>query len=53
MAEPSSDDQGRAGAYQAQPQGYRAFVPASLPPDPPIRLEGELQALFLSFPSSA
>jgi Fic family protein len=46
MAEPSGDAWGRAGAYQAQPQGYRAFVPASLPPDPPIRLEGELQALL-------
>ena len=46
MAEPSRDARGRSGAYQAQPQGYRAFVPAGLPPDPPIRLEGELQALL-------
>ena len=36
----------RAGRYMAQPQGYRAFVPAPLPPRPPIRLEGELQALL-------
>ncbi len=36
----------RAGRYMAQPQGYRAFVPAPLPPRPPVRLEGELQALL-------
>jgi Fic family protein len=46
MAEPDSDTARRAGAYQAQGRGYRAFIPASLPPDPPIRLEGELQALL-------
>lgn len=37
---------GRAGAYQPQPGGYRAFIPAPLPPDPPVRLEGPLQALL-------
>lgn len=26
--------------------GYQAFLPAPLPPDPPIRIEGELQALL-------
>jgi len=36
--------QGRAGAYRKQPAGYRAFIPAPLPPDPPIQLEGGLQA---------
>lgn len=36
----------RAGRYIEQPTGYRAFVPAPLPPVPPIRLEGELQALL-------
>lgn len=29
----------RAGQYLAQPTGYRAFVPASLPPDPPLELD--------------
>lgn len=29
-----------------QPTGYRAFVPAALPPDPPIRIEGGLQHLL-------
>lgn len=36
----------RAGRYLQQPGGYRAFVPAPLPPNPPIRLHGELQHLL-------
>lgn len=36
----------RAGTYQRQPAGYRAFIPAPLPPTPPVRLEGELQRLL-------
>ena len=36
----------RAGKYVAQPQGYRAFMPDPLPPQPPVRLEGEIQALL-------
>ncbi len=35
---------GRAGLYRRQPQGYRAFTPAPLPPLPPIRFDGPLQA---------
>ena len=34
----------RAGRYVHQLAGYRAFIPAPLPPDPPVRLDGELQA---------
>ena len=41
-----ADDAQRAGQYMVQPQGYRAFIPAPLPPQPPVRLEGELQALL-------
>src|SRR5688572_8294042 len=37
---------GRAGRYVRQPAGYRAFVPAPLPPDPPVRIEGDLQRLL-------
>lgn len=37
---------GRAGTYRRQPGGYQAFIPAPLPPDPPIRVEGSLQALL-------
>ena len=40
---PSSD---RAGRYVRQPEGYRAFIPAPLPPVPPVRLDGSLQALL-------
>lgn len=36
----------RAGRYIAQPTGYRAFHPAPLPPQPPVRVEGELQTLL-------
>jgi Fic family protein len=37
---------GRAGSYLPQPNGYRAFVPKPLPPDPPILLGGQLQSLL-------
>ena len=37
---------GRAGRYQRQPGGYRAFIPAPMPPDPPVQIAGELQALL-------
>jgi Fic family protein len=43
---PTTPPADRAGAYRRQPQGYRAFIPASLPPDPPVRIEGRLQALL-------
>ncbi len=36
----------RAGRYVKQLSGYRAFMPAPLPPHPPIRLEGELYGLL-------
>jgi Fic family protein len=36
----------RGGRYVGQPAGYRAFVPASLPPDPPLELGGELAGLL-------
>lgn len=36
----------RAGRYQNQLAGYRAFVPAPLPPHPPIRMVGEIQSLL-------
>lgn len=29
-----------------QPTGYRAFIPAALPPDPPVEAAGELQVLL-------
>ena len=39
-------DRFRAGQYVLQPTGYRAFLPAALPPKPPIRFTEELQALL-------
>ena len=37
---------GRSGRYVARSTGYSAFIPAPLPPDPPVRLEGVLQQLL-------
>jgi Fic family protein len=36
----------RAGRYVQQTTGYRAFVPAPLPPQPAIQLSGELHRLL-------
>lgn len=36
----------RAGKYIKQPSGYRAFVPAPLPPDPPVAMDPELIKLL-------
>lgn len=37
---------GRAGRYVRQLAGHRAFVPAPLPPEPSIKIEGEIQRLL-------
>ena len=37
---------GRSGRYIQQPKGYRAFIPASLPPEPPIVLDLSLLSLL-------
>ncbi len=39
-------DPTRAGRYVPQPSGYRAFVPAPLPPDPPIEVGSEILSLL-------
>lgn len=44
MTAPSSEQ--RAGRFVAQPQGYRAFIPADLPPQPQIVLDDELLTLL-------
>src|SRR3954452_98433 len=36
----------RSGRYVLQPTGYRAFMPAPLPPRPRVRVEGDLQRLL-------
>ena len=42
----STDLPARAGSYQQQPTGYRAFIPAPLPPNRPLAIDGELQGLL-------
>lgn len=37
---------GRAGRYIRQPEGYSAFIPAPLPPDPPVRVDAPMQVLL-------
>lgn len=39
----STDSQYRAGRYIQQITGYRAFIPETLPPDPPVQLKGNIQ----------
>jgi len=36
----------RAGRTEQQATGYRAFVPTPLPPEPPLRFDGELTRLL-------
>ncbi|MGB5338302.1 MAG: Fic family protein [Gammaproteobacteria bacterium] len=36
----------RAGQYQMQTHGYRAFIPAPLPPDPSLQIDDEMQSLL-------
>jgi Fic family protein len=42
----SDNKRWRAGRYVTQPRGYRAFIPAPLPPDPPVDLGGPLPELL-------
>jgi Fic family protein len=36
----------RAGRFVAQPSGFNAFVPAALPPEPPVALDDRLLSLL-------
>jgi len=36
----------RAGTYVKQATGYQAFIPAPLPPDPPVEIDAELGRLM-------
>jgi Fic family protein len=38
--------------YVRQPQGYRAFIPADLPPEPSIAIDGELLEMLLAAQSA-
>ncbi len=46
LADSVPDPAARAGRYVRQPTGYRAFLPAPLPPNPSVELTGELHALL-------
>ncbi len=41
-----SERAGRVVDVQPGPEGYSAFVPAPLPPDPPVRIDSRTQALL-------
>jgi Fic family protein len=43
---PPPEGAGRSGRYVRQPDGFRAFLPAPLPPYPPVRIDGALQKLL-------
>src|ERR1051325_7896508 len=46
MGLPSEALATRSGRYVRQPTGYRAFIPAPLPPSPPVVLDGDLRGLL-------
>lgn len=43
---PSKPASSRAGRYVLQSTGYRAFIPATLPPDPPVAVSHAMQVLL-------
>lgn len=43
---PRVDRSNRSGQYIRQMTGYSAFIPADLPPSPPLEYDGELQKLL-------
>jgi Fic family protein len=42
----TTDLRTRAGRPIRQPEGYSAFIPASLPPDPPLRFDSQLATIL-------
>ena len=46
MLKPTSNRAGALIQQQGGPNGYSAFLPAPLPPNPPVVLEGELTRLY-------
>ncbi|MCA8913387.1 MAG: Fic family protein [Planctomycetes bacterium] len=46
MTSVENNPPGRSGAYITQLNGYKAFIPADLPPDPPVVIDDDLQVLL-------
>jgi Fic family protein len=46
MASASENSKGRAGSFISQLEGYAAFIPKPLPPDPPLELDPALLNLL-------
>lgn len=44
----TTENPNRAGQYIRQTTGYSAFIPAPLPPEPPLQLTGDLHRLLSS-----
>jgi Fic family protein len=42
----TSDQKTRAGRVIRQPEGYSAFIPAALPPDPPLGFDSQLATVL-------
>ena len=42
----TADPTERAGRYEHQPGGYRAFIPKRLPPDPPLDVDADMWRLL-------
>ncbi|MGH2762612.1 MAG: Fic family protein [Thermoleophilaceae bacterium] len=41
-----ADTATRAGAFVQQSDGYEAFIPATLPPEPPVEVDGDMLAVL-------
>jgi Fic family protein len=46
VVEAASERAGRLVAVQSDPEGYSAFVPTPLPPNPPLSIDARIQALL-------
>jgi Fic family protein len=46
VTEASSRRAGRAVVVQSGPDGYSAFIPVALPPDPPLQIDAAMHALL-------
>lgn len=46
MVDDELDTRFRSGRYVRQPTGYSAFIPAALPPQPPLRIDAEMHTLL-------